>query len=77
MEDYPVVDKTFLCGIEDDKKTIAESPISFIFTIGPENKDAFIDCYRKVKPMDNMQDMMNAALGLYLTKIYSDHYITE
>ena len=53
MEDYPVVDKTFLCGIEDDKKTIAESPISFIFTIGPENKDAFIDCYRKVKPMDN------------------------
>ena len=72
MDDCPVIDETCLCGIEDDKKTIAESPISFIF-----NKDAFIDCYRKVKPMDNMQDMMNAALGLYLTKIYSDKYTTE
>lgn len=77
MDDYPVIDETCMCGIEDDKKTIAESPISFIFTIGPENKDAFIDCYREVKPMDNMQDMMNAALGLYLTKIYSDKYTTE
>ena len=77
MDEPQVVEKTFLCGIEDDNKTIAESPISFIFTIDPEYKDAFIECYRKVKPMDNMQDMMNAALGLYLTKIYSDHYKTE
>lgn len=72
-----IVEETFLCGIEDDKKTIAESPISFIFEIGPENKDAFIECYRKVKRMDSMQDMMNAALGLYLFKIYSDKYTTE
>lgn len=72
-----IVEETFLCGIEDDKKTIEESPIRFLFELGPENKDAFIECYRKVKPMYNMQDMMNAALGLYLCKIYSDCYTTE
>lgn len=76
MEDCQTVNKTFLSGIEPDK-SIAESPISFIFELGPEHKDAFIECYRNVKPMDNMQDMMNAALGLYLTKLYSDHYTTE
>lgn len=72
-----IVEETFLCGIKDDKKTIEESPICFLFELGPENKDAFIECYRKVKRMDNMQDMMNAALGLYLFKIYSDEYTTE
>lgn len=72
-----IVEETFLCGIDDDKKTIAESPIRFLFELGPENKDAFIECYRKVKRMDNMQDMMNAAFGLYLFKIYSDCYTTE
>ena len=72
-----IVEETFMCGIEGDKKTIEESPIRFLFELGPENKDAFIECYRKVKPMHNVQDMMNAALGLYLFKIYSDCYTTE
>lgn len=77
MDDSQVVNETFLCGIEKDNKPIAETPISFIFKLGPEHKDTFIECYRKVKPMDNMQDMMNAALGLWLTNLYKEHYTTE
>lgn len=71
-----VVEETFMCGIEADKKPIAESPICFRFELGPENKDVFIECIKKVKPMSS-QDMMNAALGLYLTTLYSDYNTTE
>lgn len=73
MDDY--VNETFLSGIDPDK--IAESPITFYIKIDPEQKDALLECLSKVKPMDNMQDMMNAALGLWLTNLYKEHYTTE
>lgn len=76
MDDCQTVNKTFLSGIEPDK-SIAESPICFYVKIEPEQKGALLECLAKVKPMDNMQDMMNAALGLCLTNIYSDYYTTE
>lgn len=70
-----IVEKTFLCGIDDDNKIIAESPISFIVTIDPKYRDDFLKCM--AKQMDTISDMMNAALGLYLTTLYSDYYTTE
>lgn len=72
-----IVEKTFLCGIDDDNKIIAESPISFIVTIDPKYRDDFLKCIEKVKQMDTISDMMNATLGLYLTTLYSDYYTTE
>lgn len=44
-----IVEKTFLCGIDDDNKIIAESPISFIVTIDPKYRDDFLKCIEKVK----------------------------
>lgn len=76
MDDCQTVNKTFLSGIEPDK-SIAESPISFYIRIDPEQKDALRECLAKVKPMGNMNDMMNAALGLWLTNLYKDLYTTE
>lgn len=76
MDDCQTVNETFLSGIEPDK-SIAESPISFYIKIDHEQKDALRECLAKVKPMGNMNDMMNAALGLWLTNLYKDHYTTE
>lgn len=75
MEDWPVIDETCFSGLKLNKAG-ADEPIFFTIKIEPEQKEAFCECIEKVKPM-SFNDMGFAALGLYLTKIYSDHYTTE
>ena len=75
MEDCPVIDETCLSG-RKPLEGLADEPIELAVRIDPEYKDAFYKCLEKVEPM-GFQDMMFAALGIYLTKLYLDKYTTN
>lgn len=77
MEDSQAAYEQWLSEVKINKSVVEKSPICFYVKIEPEQKGALLECLAKVKPMDNMQDMMNAALGLCLTNIYSGYYTTE
>lgn len=81
MDDYfctdatAVIDDTFMSGLKHVKRPEGE-PMTFIVKIDDEHEGAFLGCVARVKPMC-MQDVMFAALGLYLVNLYKDHYTTE